>query len=113
MPYQSKVRFEGHVYTVDIPDLNIPRCQSCGELLFDNRADDQMDLAFRKQAYLLTPEQILANRVALGLTRGQLALRLGVEEDQLRRWEEDEEIQGRAMDNLLRVYFAIPPVRSA
>src|SRR5436190_23823408 len=80
MPYQSKLRYEDQWYTVDMPQLNIPRCTHCGELLFDNWADDQIDLAFRKQMHLLTPKQIQANRTALGLSRQVLAARLGVEE---------------------------------
>ncbi len=97
---------------VDLPQLNIPRCAHCGELLFDHWADDQIDLAFRQQVHLLTPKQIQTNRTALGLSRPELAARLGIEEDRLQRWEEDLEIQPRAMDNLLRLYFALPPVRS-
>jgi DNA-binding transcriptional regulator YiaG len=111
--YSSKQWYEGQLYTVATPQLNIPRCQDCGELLFDNWADDQIDRAFRQQVHLLTPEQIRANRTALGLSPEEFAARLGVEENLLRQWEEDRAPQPRAMDNLIRVYFALPPVRSA
>lgn len=113
IPYQTQQCYEGLLYTVATPHLNIPRCAQCGELLFDNWADDQIDEAFRQQVHLLTPDQIRANRAALGQDRREFAARLGVEEEVLRRWEEDREIQPRALDNLLRLYFALPPVRSA
>jgi DNA-binding transcriptional regulator YiaG len=105
--------YEDQLYLVDTPRLNIPRCQECGELYFDNWADEQINLAFRAQAQLLTPEQIRANRTTLGLSRQELATRLGVEEDLIRRWEENGTLQSRVMDNLLRLYFAFPQVRAA
>src|SRR5262245_47037101 len=106
MPYQSRMKYEDQQYIVDTPRLNIPRCSECGELVFDNWADEQIDLAFRAQVSLLTPEQIQSNRVALGLSRQELAVRLGVTEDLIRRWEENGTLPSRVMDNLLRLYFA-------
>src|SRR4051794_22623290 len=90
MPYQSQLRHEGQLHTVILPRLNVPRCTQCGELLFDNWADDQIDLAFRHQVHLLTPQQIQANRTDLGLSRQELATRIGIGEDLLARWEEDQ-----------------------
>jgi DNA-binding transcriptional regulator YiaG len=113
MPYPCKIWYEDQEYQVDMPRLNMPRCQECGELVFDNWADEQINLAFRKQVALLTPEQIRTNRTALGLSRHDLAVRLGVEEDLVRRWEENGTLHSRALDNLLRLYFAFPQVRSA
>jgi DNA-binding transcriptional regulator YiaG len=98
---------------VDVPRLNVPRCEACGELYFDNWADDQIRLALRDQLHLLRPSQLRANREALGLSRHELATRLGVEEAALERWEEEPAaLPPRVADNLLRVYFALPPVRS-
>jgi DNA-binding transcriptional regulator YiaG len=113
MPYQSTINYEGQTYVVDVPDLVVPRCKTCGELYFDNYADDQINRYFRVQAHLLTPEQIRDNRTALGLGQEEFAARVGVEVDLLRRWEEDISIQSRVQDNLLRLYFALPQVRSA
>jgi transcriptional regulator with XRE-family HTH domain len=42
-----------------------------------------------------------------------LAERLGVAEETISRWETGALIQSRAMDNLLRVYFANADVRAA
>jgi DNA-binding transcriptional regulator YiaG len=81
--------------------------------LFDNWADDQINRAFREQLHLLSPEQIRNNRTALRLSREDLAARLGIEEEVLKGWEEGQRIQSRLADNLLRLYFALPPVRLA
>jgi hypothetical protein len=49
IPYHASVRYEGQLYTVVVPQLVIPRCESCGELHFDNYADDQINQAFGAQ----------------------------------------------------------------
>ena len=46
------------------------------------------------------------------LHQTQLAERLGVAAETISRWENGALIQSRSMDNLLRVYFAIPEVRN-
>jgi transcriptional regulator with XRE-family HTH domain len=46
------------------------------------------------------------------LSQKDLAERLGVAEATISRWETGAQIQSRALDNLLRVYFAVPEVRS-
>ena len=61
---------------------------------------------------LLTPQQIREGREALGLQSKELAERLGVAKETLSRWETGMMIQSRAMDNLLRAYFAVPEVRA-
>lgn len=108
-----QVRYEDSLHTVSVPRLNIPQCSECGELSFDNWADDQIRLALREQLQLLSPEQIRSNRVAVGLSPPEFASRLGVDEESVRRWEEECALQPRALDNLMRLYFELPPVRSA
>jgi DNA-binding transcriptional regulator YiaG len=97
---------------VDTPELVVPQCAACGELVFTDQVEQQVDRVFRAQLHLLTAEQIRTNRLALDLSRQELAARLGVEEDLLRRWEDDLLIPSRAHDNLLRLYFGLPQVRS-
>lgn len=112
IPYRANRQYEGVRYLVEIPELVIPRCETCGELHFDNYADDQINRALRTQLRLLGPEQIRANRESLTLSQEEFAGRLGVAPELLRRWEEDLELQTRVEDNLLRLYFALPQVRS-
>lgn len=62
---------------------------------------------------LLTPEQIETAIQQLGLRQKELAARLGVAEETISRWINGSMLQTRAMDNLLRAYFALPQLRAA
>src|SRR6267378_3035861 len=63
--YRSQIRHEGVLHNVETPELVVPRCQECGELYFDNAAEEQVSRAFRVQLHLLLPEQIRGNRQTL------------------------------------------------
>jgi DNA-binding transcriptional regulator YiaG len=91
----------------------VPRCEDCGDLIFDNWADQQITHALREAVRLLPAEEIQNNRTDLGLSRSGLAERLGVEEETLAAWEEGRLLQPRLADNLLRHFFALPQVRAA
>jgi transcriptional regulator with XRE-family HTH domain len=62
---------------------------------------------------LLAPAEIRAGLERLGMTQKEAAERLGIAEETLSRWVNELQIQTRAMDNLLRLFFGIPEVRSA
>ena len=47
------------------------------------------------------------------MTQKEAAERLGIAEATLSRWLNETQIQSRAMDNLLRIFFAFPQVRLA
>jgi DNA-binding transcriptional regulator YiaG len=110
--YRTEVQYEGRRYNVDPPHLIVPRCEQCGSLYFDNAAEEQVNNALRDQLHLLMPEQIRANRMALGLTGDDLSNRLGVTPEELNDWEDGLVFQSRAVDNLLRAFFALPTVRA-
>lgn len=67
MPYRAKAAHDGRLYELDIPDLPIPKCCHCGELVFSNRVDEQISRALRSHLRLLAPEQIQEARSRLGL----------------------------------------------
>jgi putative zinc finger/helix-turn-helix YgiT family protein len=113
VPYTVEVVHDGRSYTVTVPDLKTPRCRNCGELLLDSAANRQISDAFRRQANLLTPEEIRQAREGLGLTQRQLAGYLGVAEATLSRWETGAQIQQRSLDRLLRLFFTFDNVRAA
>ncbi len=112
MPYTTDVMHDGRRYHLEIPEISIPKCRACGKVFISNRVDEDILRALRAQARLLMPEQIKAAREALGLKSKDLAERLGVAAETISRWERGGLIQSRAMDNLLRLYFACPPVRA-
>lgn len=107
----ATVKHDGMVYSLDIPKLEIPTCGNCGEELFTNRVDEQINDALRARLHLLSPRQIRTARRALGLDQRQLAVCLRIAPATISRWETGAFIQSGAMDNYLRVFFAIPRVR--
>ena len=110
--YTSKVGYDGRVYEVTVPRLKVPCCRACGEMVFSVVEDAEISAALRKKLRLLTPAQIRAARIQLKLHQRELAVRLGVAEATVSRWESDRLIQSRAMDNLLRLFFGLKQVRS-
>lgn len=111
--HTSQIKHDGRLYSVEIPGLRVPRCSACGELVFDNDADEQIARALRDQLGLLSGEQIRKNREDLGLSQRVLAEHLGVAVETISRWENGALTQTRAMDRYLRVYFGVPAARAA
>ena len=60
--YTAEIKHDGILYSVHLPSLRTPNCRSCGEVLFDDRADEQINDALRMQLRILTPAQIRQNR---------------------------------------------------
>ena len=112
MAYRANANHDGRLYELDISDLRVPKCAACGELVFNNQADEQITQAVRSHLRLLAPERIQEARRKLGLLPSEFAERLGVTEQDVCRWESGLLLQSRALDNLLRIYFALPDVRA-
>jgi putative zinc finger/helix-turn-helix YgiT family protein len=111
--HTSQIKHDGRLYAVEIPRLRVPQCGACGELVFDNDADEQIARALREQLGLLSGDQIRKNRENLGLSQRILAEHLGVAAETISRWENGVLTQTRAMDRYLRVYFGVPAARAA
>ena len=111
--HTSQIRHDGRLYAVEIPGLRVPQCGACGELVFDNDADEQIAQALREQLGLLLGDQIRKNREDLGLSQRVLAKHLGVAAETISRCENGALTQTRAMDRYLRVYFGVPAARAA
>lgn len=47
MPYGCRRKCGGRIVMVEIPNLAVPRCSECGEVVFDYTADEQIRAAFR------------------------------------------------------------------
>jgi putative zinc finger/helix-turn-helix YgiT family protein len=111
MDYTAKVKHDGVVYDLQLPSLEVPRCQTCGETVITTAIDERINDALRERLRLLTPAQMRKGIEKLGLKQQELAERLGVAPETISRWVNGALIQSRAMDNLLRLFFALPEVR--
>ena len=113
MDYTARVKHDGVVYELHLPSLEVPRCQTCGETYSTDAIDEKVSDSLRERLRFLTPAQIRKGIEQLGLKQQELAERLGVAPETISRWVNGALIQSRAMDNLLRLYFAFPEVRQA
>ena len=102
---------DGRNYNLVIDELPVTQCQSCNSVFFTDQTDSRIDAALRTHLRLLTPEQIRANLAALSLSQKEAAEKLGIAPETLSRWLNGAMIQSRAMDNLLRMFFACPEAR--
>jgi DNA-binding transcriptional regulator YiaG len=101
------------LHEFQIPKLKIPICRVCGEKVFTEKVDDQINAGLRSHLRLLTPDEMRAALERVSMTQRNAAESLGIAEETLSRWLNETQIQSRAMDNLLRVFFAFPVVRNA
>lgn len=111
--YDAKVRHDGRLHEFTVEHMRIPVCEACGERVFTEEVDRQISDALRTHLKLLTPGQMADGIKRLGMTQREAAQCVGIAEETLSRWLNETQIQSRSMDNLLRVFFAFPEVRSA
>jgi transcriptional regulator with XRE-family HTH domain len=110
--YDADVRHDGRVHAFTIPQLRLPVCRACGEKVFTMEVDDQISDALRVHLRLLPPDEMRGALERLNMTQKEAAERLGVAEATLSRWLTNTQIQSRAMDNLLRLFFGLPEART-
>lgn len=108
VPYTTTIEHHGRAYRVEVAALTVPRCANCQALSIDDEADRQISVAFRREARLLSPEDICVGREKLGLIQKDFANLLGVGESTVSRWETGTQIQQRALDRFLRLCFKCP-----
>jgi hypothetical protein len=53
--YQTERLYNGRLIAVDIPNLDVPKCANCGELVFNYGADEQILDAVKTQAAVPHP----------------------------------------------------------
>jgi putative zinc finger/helix-turn-helix YgiT family protein len=111
--YSTPIDHDGRTYTITLPEFIVPRCGNCGTIALDEEANRQISDAFRKQAGLLTPEQIRQLRLGLSMTQQDMSDQLGLAVSTLSRWETGAQIQQRALDRFVRAFFLLPQLRRA
>jgi putative zinc finger/helix-turn-helix YgiT family protein len=110
--YTAKIKQDGVIHEINLLQVEVPRCQTCGQLIITTAVDELVNDALRSKLHLLTPAQIRQGIETLGLKQQEMAERLGVAAETISRWVTGALIQSRAMDNLLRAYFAVPELRN-
>lgn len=101
------------IYQLTVPAMDVPTCTKCGQAIVTGDICELITSELRRAAGLLAPAQIQAKRESLGVTRAELASTLRVAEAALARWETGMQLQSKATDLLLRLYFDSADVRQA
>ena len=109
--YTDELEHDGRAYTITVSNLDVLKCEKCDNLVIPDHSLDRLTSELRKQAGLLLPGDIRKKRDNLKLTQKALAGYLNVSESTLCRWETGGQIQQRAMDKLLRLFFDVQQAR--
>lgn len=109
--YHTIVKLDRTKYRVHVPELTAYECSNCGEQLFGDKADEQIDDALRDAAGLLRSAEILRRRKELGLTQKQLADLIGSSPEAVCRWERGLIVQGRMANRSMMIVFQSPEAR--
>ena len=109
--YEAEVRHDGRLYAFTVPNLRIPVCRACGEKVFTDDVDRQVNDALRAHLQVFAPSQIRSALDRIGLSQKEAAERLGIAEATLSRWLNETQIQVKSLDRFIRVFFAFPQVR--
>lgn len=110
--YTAKVKHDGVIHELHLPAIEVPRCQTCGNLVCTTEVDERVNDALRSRLHLLTPAQIRANIAKLGLNQQELAEWLDVAPETVSRWMTGALIQSSRMNKRLRMFFAFPDARA-
>lgn len=112
IPYQIQIDHDGKKYGVRIPELSVPKCANCGAISIDDLASEQIDEAFRKEAKLLTAEEIRRRREELGFNQQDFARALGLSPSTVSRWENGAQVQQQSFNTMMQAFFDAPAVRA-
>ena len=110
--YPVEMEHDGRKYSFAVTDLQVLQCQNCQAIILNDSANDRIFDALRVAAGLLTPTEIRQKRNALGYNQQEPADYLNISMFTLSRWETGAQIQQRAMDKFLRVFFQSAEARS-
>ena len=84
--YAAEVRHDGRLHTFTIPALQIPMCRACGEKVFTEDVERQVNDALRLHLTLFTPDKIRDALNRVRLSQKEVAERLGIAPATISRW---------------------------
>jgi putative zinc finger/helix-turn-helix YgiT family protein len=111
LDYATEMEHDGRLYSLTVPSLKVLECEDCHNRTLSDDAMRRIIDALRVKAELLTPAEIREQRKRLGLKQEDLAKLLRVAKETVSRWESDKQIQQRAMNDFLEVFFNVPEAR--
>ncbi len=109
--HTATLKHDGKAHEFKVEGLEAPRCKECGEFILTDAAAEQITDAFRGHLSLLTPNQIRSRLKELGLRQTDLARATGIAAETVSRWLSGVQLQSRALDRFIRVYFEFDAVR--
>lgn len=102
---RSNVRFRDTDLIIN--DDTFSQCTSCNERFYTGAQARELDRkvlrAYRDSQHLLNGNEIKALRTALFLSQAQFEEALGLGPKTVVRWENDTQVQSKALDNVLRL----------
>lgn len=111
--FDAEVRHDGKLHAFTVPGLRAWQCRTCGERIFTNDVDRQVNEALRSHLGLLSPREIRVGIDRVGMSQKEVAECLNIAEATLSRWLNEVQIQSKSLDTLLRIFFAFPNVRES
>jgi len=109
--YDAQKKYEGRLHRFHISNLNVKKCESCGELFFDAASHEQIAQGLRGKLKLLSPSDIRQQMARFQWNQKQLAGRLRSTPETISRWLSGANIQSSAMDEAMRNVFALAEIR--
>jgi len=110
--YSESHFHDGESYQIEILQLPILKCGSCGEVILTNESDEQISDAIRSAAKLLSPIELRQKREQIGWSTLDLANATRSAEATIIRWENGGQLHRKIDDCLLRLIFDRADVRT-
>lgn len=104
--HTATVKHHGRTHTVEVSDLPVRRCNTCGAVLMGNESHERILWGLREKEGLLQPEQIRKLRKDRRLKQREVAEAIHAAPTTLCKWEAGTIVQSRRSDRALRDFFA-------
>jgi DNA-binding transcriptional regulator YiaG len=111
IPYDARIKHDGHLYCFHISALHVNRCGNCGFVVFDSTTDEELSQGLRSELHLLSPTDIRKQLERFGWSQKDFADHLGTTPESVSRWLTGARIQSRVMDKGMRNLFELESMR--
>jgi|SRR5208283_410066 len=99
---------KGQTRDVVVHDIKRSVCDSCGEYVLDEAAEDRISAAQREAMGLLSASCLESFRKSLGKTQEEMSDLLGLGKRTWCRWESNDHFQSASFDRYLRLLIFAP-----